>query len=249
MPKSNIVTRPLTAASGVAARVSVASAAAFLALLVALHVLEPEFDPAWRFISEYELGRYGALMALAFLALAGSAVSLLVAIRWQIRTVGGYVGLAALALGAVGSLLAAVFTTDPITATRPTSHGLVHSAGAALGGSTGPAALLIGWSLARNRGWSSVRRSLLWTTGIACIGLAATLAMQVLIAQSHARFGPHVLVGWPNRMLIAAYAGWILALAIHTSRLANKSVGATETPGPTNKGPQEDRSPIPTAEV
>jgi hypothetical protein len=32
-------------------------AAMFLALLILLHVLKPEFDPTWRMISEYEIGR------------------------------------------------------------------------------------------------------------------------------------------------------------------------------------------------
>lgn len=32
---------------------------AFLLLLASLHLIEPEFDPSWRMISEYELGKYG----------------------------------------------------------------------------------------------------------------------------------------------------------------------------------------------
>jgi hypothetical protein len=41
----------------------------FLILLAALHFLEPEFDPSKRLISEYELGRYGWVMSLAFFSL------------------------------------------------------------------------------------------------------------------------------------------------------------------------------------
>jgi hypothetical protein len=39
-----------------AARLSLAAATAFLAMLAALHVLRPDLDPSWRFISEYEQG-------------------------------------------------------------------------------------------------------------------------------------------------------------------------------------------------
>ena len=39
-------------------------------LLGSLHLLEPEFNPSWRFLSQYELGEFGWLMRLAFLALA-----------------------------------------------------------------------------------------------------------------------------------------------------------------------------------
>lgn len=35
-------------------------------LTAILHVLEPEYDPSWRMISEYSLGRYGPLMRVAF---------------------------------------------------------------------------------------------------------------------------------------------------------------------------------------
>jgi len=57
MSKDTTTTKPVTAISEAAARVSFAAAATFVVLLAALHVLEPEFDPSWRFISEYELGR------------------------------------------------------------------------------------------------------------------------------------------------------------------------------------------------
>ena len=46
-----------------------AAAALFLSLLVALHVFKPEVDPSWRMISDYELGRYGFVMVLAFVSL------------------------------------------------------------------------------------------------------------------------------------------------------------------------------------
>ena len=42
-----------------AALVSLALTPVFLGLLALLHVLEPEFAPSWRMISEYELGSVG----------------------------------------------------------------------------------------------------------------------------------------------------------------------------------------------
>jgi hypothetical protein len=228
MLKNNISTKPPTAFSEVAARVAVASAATFLVLLAALHVVESEFDPTWRFISEYELGRYGWLMVLAFLCLAVSSASLFCAIRSQIRTVGGYVGLVCLAIGTAGFVLGAVFTTDPITANHATSHGSLHDIGAALGGFIAYAAPFLGWSLARNKAWSSAGRSLLWITSIACVGLVASVYMSALIAQSHAKFGPSVLIEWPNRILIVAIASWMLALALRSIQLRRRQ-NARET--------------------
>ena len=49
----------------VAARLSLASGATFVALLAVLHVVKAELDPSWRFISEYAIGAHGWLMVLA----------------------------------------------------------------------------------------------------------------------------------------------------------------------------------------
>ena len=213
MPKMNITTRPLSAFSVKAARVSLITAASFLVLLAAMHILEPEFDPSWRFISDYELGSYGWLMQLAFLLLAVSAASLFVAVRSQIKTVGGYIGLSFLALNVLGFALAALFVADPTTATVATGHGHLHSLGAALAGNVAGAACFLAWSLARNKAWSAVRRSLLWITGIAIADTFVSFWMQSIMASSHNHFGPGTLVGWPNRLLIVGLALWLLAIA------------------------------------
>jgi Protein of unknown function (DUF998) len=126
---------PVTAVSRTAALLSFAGAATFVVLLAALHFIKPELDPAWHMISEYEIGRYGWVMVLAFLSLAFSCVALLVAIRSQVRTTGGRIGLALLLVCAAGVTIAAVFTSDPITASSDelTTHGNLHGLGALLG--------------------------------------------------------------------------------------------------------------------
>ena len=53
-------------------------------------------------------------MVLAFVALAVSSASLFIAIRPQVRTVAGYIGLAALLACSVALLGGGIFTTDPI---------------------------------------------------------------------------------------------------------------------------------------
>jgi hypothetical protein len=72
MAKPLIATKPVSAVAANAARLSIASGVLFVLLLGSLHLLEPEFDPTWRFISEYALGNFGWMMRLAFLALATS---------------------------------------------------------------------------------------------------------------------------------------------------------------------------------
>jgi len=70
MTKPLITTNPVTSVAAYAARLSIASAVLFALLVGTLHLLEPEFNRPWHFISEYELGGFGWMMRLAFLALA-----------------------------------------------------------------------------------------------------------------------------------------------------------------------------------
>ena len=42
-----------------AVAVAISGALAHLGLFVLLHVIEPEYDPRWRFVSEYSNGQYG----------------------------------------------------------------------------------------------------------------------------------------------------------------------------------------------
>jgi hypothetical protein len=164
-----------------------------------LHVIKPEYDPSWRLISEYAIRPYGWVMALVFLALALSCVTVVVAIRSQVRTLGGVIGLVCLLVAATGMTIAAIFTTDPITASKDalTTHGNLHGLGALLGIPTFPiAATLMSRSLVRNRTWSSARRPLRWTVGFIWVSfLAFIVTMAVLFRGT---FGPDVVIGWPN---------------------------------------------------
>lgn len=138
--------KPVAAISRTAALVSLGAAVAFVVLLAALHVIKPELDPSWHFISEYAIGDYGWVMVLVFLSLALSYVTLFVAIRSQTQTIVGKIGLALLLVSALGLTIAAVFTTDPITASQDavTTEGSLHNLGGMLGIAMPFAAALIG---------------------------------------------------------------------------------------------------------
>jgi Protein of unknown function (DUF998) len=78
-----------------------------LALLAGLHALKPEFDPSWRMISKYEIGRFGWLMQIAFFSWALGNTSLFVALRSHIRSTFGNVGVALLLVVAIGMIIGA----------------------------------------------------------------------------------------------------------------------------------------------
>ena len=82
MTKVTVLSNPAAAVSSqAAARVSLVATTIFVVLLAALHIIKPELDPSWHFISEYAIGPYGWLMMLAFLCLGLSCVSLFMAIK------------------------------------------------------------------------------------------------------------------------------------------------------------------------
>jgi hypothetical protein len=214
--------KPVTEVSRTAALVSLGAAITFVVLLAALHFIKPELDPSWHFISEYAIGDYGWIMVLAFLSLALGYVTLFLAIRSQIRTIVGRIGLALLLVSALGLTIAAIFTTDPITASKDavTTEGSLHNLGGTLGIAMPFAAALIGWRLTRNPAWSSAKRPLLWATGLALVAfLVSFVSVGVMVSQSSGEFGPDVLVGWPNRIEIVAYSAWLMVVAWQAIRV------------------------------
>ncbi len=218
MAQPLILTKPVSTVEALAARLSIASGVLFALLLGSLHVLEPEFDPTWRFVSEYALGDFGWMMHLAFFMLATSLASAGVAIFSHVRTVVGYIGLAVLGIGAIGLFIAAIFTTDPIaTATNQgsaTFSGKMYLVGASLD-YTPMAALLLSFALARTQAWRPIRKWLFLTAGIA---LAAMVAF-ILLLPHDGKFGPGVLTGLFGRFLLVSYLGWLSTVGLHTLRL------------------------------
>lgn len=149
----------------------------FATSLLTLRVVEPEFDPTWRFVSEYTLGRAGWLMTVAFITLSASLIGTAVSVLRHTRTVAGRLGLVLIGVGALGLLIAAAFTTDPITtpADAHSRSGQLHILGASLDFSP-IGMLLVRWSLSRTRRWRSVRPKLMITAGVAAALMVAFAA-------------------------------------------------------------------------
>lgn len=210
-----------------AGRIAASSAALSFLLLVLLHVLRPDLDPSWRFVSEYATGEHGWLMALGFLSLALGCAALFVAIRKQARGLLGIAGLILLALAVLGLGTAAFFPMDLITTdpTKPTQAGMMHAFASMVGVPSLPiAGLFLSLSLGRRPDWAPARTALLWASVfmLACLILMiGTVAVQL---PQHGGFGPAVLVGWPNRLLMLAYCLWVGIAGSHAAKLARLSL-------------------------
>jgi len=194
----------------VVARMALAAALLFLVLLAALLLLQPEIDPAWRFISEHALGRHGWMMSVAFLSMAVSGVATAITLWPQVR-LGGRIGIGLLMIGAVGLTLAGIFTTDPITTpmeAQSTSSQL-HGLGAVLGDGIAIGAIFITGSLLRNQSWRPARG---WMIGaLALVWFAFVWVTTSIPADGN--FGPDVPVGWPSRFYLVSYAVWFIVIA------------------------------------
>ena len=210
-------TRPVTNVEANAARTSVISAALFVLLLGSLHLIETEFDPTWRFISEYALGEFGWLMSLAFGAIAVSLASIGVAVFSRVRNVIGYIGLAIFVLAVVGLLIAASFKTDPIFTKQEdmTSSGQMHVLGASLDYSP-IAFLLLSFSLARHGDWASVKK---WLFMTAILSIVLTIGF-IFTIPADGGFGPGVYSGLVGRFLMLSYIGWLVIAALHVLKLS-----------------------------
>ena len=199
------------------AKLSLATASVFVVLLALLHFVKPELDPSWRMISEYEIGRLGWVMQLAFVSLAVSCLALFVAVFSQVKTASGRIGFVFLLLGAAGLLIAALAVSDPITApvAEQTEHGKWHAIGALLGIPSFPiAAVLISYSLGRNEAWMGARPALVWAAHFTWISVVLMMAfIAVLLPQHGGMFGPAVIIGWPNRLVVAAQSAWLMVVA------------------------------------
>ena len=227
MAKSLISTKPVSAVEALAARLSIASGVFFVLLLGSLHLIEPEFDPTWRFVSEYALGDVGWMMRLAFFLLATSLASAGVAIFSQIRAVAGYLGLLVLGIGALGLYLAAIFVTDPIATSQEaaTFSGKMHVLGASLD-YTPIAALLLSVALARTHAWRPIRTRLFLTAGVTL----GTMVAFILLLPHDGEFGRGVIAGLFGRFLLVSYLGWIVTVGFHTRKLHKQACSLSATP-------------------
>src|SRR5262249_60928850 len=70
--------------SALAAALAITAAVAAAIPLGALHVLSPEYSPAWRMVSEYANGHYAWVLSLMFAAYGLSTLAVAFAIRSQL---------------------------------------------------------------------------------------------------------------------------------------------------------------------
>ncbi len=215
-PHEDAAGRPPSAA----ATLAVVLTGATLVSLAALHVLSPEFDPSWRMVSEYALGRNGLLLSVMFACWGISTWALVVALWPELTTRRGRIGLAFLVLAGIGEAMASIFDI-----TQDVPHGIAGLLGI---GCFPIAALLISAALPRDTHWGPARRPLIALAGLSWLGLASLVAtLVVMTAQVAQAYGGHLpsaapaslppgvlrLDGWADRLIVVANCLWVAAAA------------------------------------
>jgi uncharacterized protein DUF998 len=220
-----------------AAILAIGSAVAALVFLASLHVLSPEYSPAWRLVSEYANGRYAWVLSLMFGAYGLSSLALAFAVRAQLRSRRGRLGLAALVIAGIGQSAAAVFNLNQV---------VLHDIAGALGIVALPiGAMLISLELVQTPEWASTRRQLLWAANLTWISVLLWVAgfplmMATFINAQGAlpSSPPHELppgviaiVGWTDRLLIVSAWAWIAIVAWNAIRVQRLSASSNADRG------------------
>jgi hypothetical protein len=206
-----------------AAWIAIAASGAAAALLISLHVLSPEFSPAWRMISEYANGQYGWVLSLMFIAYGLSILALAVAIRshFNTRRQNLYPGLALLVLSGIGAASAAQFDLN---------QAVLHELAGVVGILCLPiAAMLISPSLAATAPCDHARTLMLLTANLTWVSVLCWFVSfgLMIVTFVHALGGlpatpPEevpagviAVVGWTNRLMVLSAWCWVSIVAWH----------------------------------
>jgi hypothetical membrane protein len=173
-------------------RVVFLCAAYYVIVLIALHILEPELDPRFMFMSAYALTDYGWLMTTTFFVLGLAAFAAAAGLRQVHQSLrSARIGIGLLAVGALFVCLAGVFK-DSIP------HLL---AGVVVFPSIVMAVLFLSWSFRQAAGWQAIYRVTLF---IAFGMLAMFLSMVADVG----------MPGLQQRVFIFIFLLW-LSIVVH----------------------------------
>jgi uncharacterized protein DUF998 len=190
------------------ARLSLRFAVGFLIALAVLHLLEPEFNPP-HLISEYELGRFGWLMSIAFFLLGAASLTLARAMWAWLPTTSERSALSWLALIGIAYFCAGIFRTHPTPTDQMSQlENVLHGISGMIVIFSSPIVFTLLWTSLARRGWSSDAARI-----VKYLTIVVWLSTIAFIASGFAGLTTAVVGGWANRVMITAYSAWLLAVA------------------------------------
>ena len=203
----------------ISSRIAISLGIAFLSLLILLHFPEPEFAPSWSMISEYELGKYGILMSLAFFCWGGGFLSLLISIWNSLNSLGGQIGKWWLLILSIALFGAGIFKPQPRTDAIRGTINAIHSICGLLMILTFPiVSILMSKSLSKSSLFQSSKSKLIWLTTLVWVGFLLFLIFTIIFLPKDRVYNSDYLIGWPNRLMVVCYTIWLLGLSIHIKK-------------------------------
>jgi len=191
------------------------------AVVLTMHVMEPEFDPIRAPMSAYVLGAYGTWMSTTYaawsFALLGTGLALLRALaRTRITRTAFFLFL----MGAAGAILAGLFPMDFPPPLR-TLSGHLHAIG---GGFSIPSmasgAFIFSLGFRRDTYWRKVSAPAMALSS----GIIATLVLGI---SSLFILG---FAGYAQRLLFALLIAWMILVSAHLIRIPVKKSPAASLP-------------------
>jgi hypothetical protein len=202
------------ASARMAATVAFAGGLISLLLVPALAIARPDLPPGGHVMSEYAIG-YAPLGILFFVGQSVGCLGLAIALASVADNRATRIGIWLLLGAALGLGLAVFCPMDPLTtpAGQETMTGNLHGVSALIGiPSFIAATLVLGAALRKKSEWQSAGP---WLTAFAhatWIGLVLMIAcMVLLLTQGLTVMGE--LVGYANRLLVIAYALFLMVAA------------------------------------
>lgn len=209
--------------------IAIAASSISILCLLLLHFFSPEFEPNWRMVSEYALGKHKWLVSLFFIFWGLSSILLAVTLWKHVTTAASRVGVVLMFISGIGASLAAWFDVS-----QPTGHGFAGL----LGIPTVPiATLLISYHLSKNQEWIAFAKPiklLAHGTWITLVLMIVTMVVMMTGFQnagiemgpdaappSHVPEGVIALVGYVNRLLILVDILWLIFVARAIRSISN----------------------------
>lgn len=174
----------------------------YITALVALHFLEPEYDPRYHFMSDYAWGAFGWLMTTTFFVLGLGLVTVAIGLRGlHASPRSACIGFGLLAIAAPFICLAGVFRGFPL-------HDVAGAVGVP---SFVMAALVLSWSFRKAPEWQAIHPA----TFLIAIGMLAAFVSMVLDIG---------MPGLQQRVLLSLLLLWLSIVVHRLVRVANGRV-------------------------
>ena len=191
-----------------------------LLLLLVLHVVSPEFQPSWRMISEYALGKKPWILTSFFYSWGITSLLCAALLGNVVQGFWPMVGLVLVALSGVGAIMGGLFDV------QHKLHGLAFG----IGIPTLPTgALFIGYHLIALPGWNNYEQNILFASHALWISVVFMAVSMMLLFTGFKKagipMGPNIeppktlpkgviaINGYFNRLLVICYVAWCIIVA------------------------------------